>query len=1119
MIRQTIQYVAQFRRVLALLVAISMVLCLCGGNLLAVRANATDSAEQGEPVSTEEASGEEVPGDASETDETAGETLSDADRLYQELMSCETYDTLSERMDALTEEERALMEEFSAEQTEALNARVAELSGYETDVLARPGGGGTPPGGDSGNQPGRPGENEGGEGGGGNTELDESKYDPTTPVYWDTMQMNYNSEGVAEYSAYGSTQDARIEYVRLIPPGTAEEDESNYNVAWDTSTGTGSATTNENYYVGHYYPGAAANSMTTADLVIKPKTGYYVTKVVIACTSGPGEDNPYECNTWNEGNAYEADFDIQTGTFRVTDLSSLNFSHYSTGYEYFILIMLANIPSPLYVEYDYGEIVNYIGTGDASSFETATGWTDYNGKNYYGDPELECGMDTDATQFRYAYDTSMDEAGIAAAVGEWKHYTNTISQEAHAQAATAGYYFTGWEAEYYQACESTENEAGAYNNYTYEMASEYGTGSYGEGEELSLSTHVRLIAQWAPMELTVTKTVAGLTGDHIEEHTYTLAVQQLQTDGSWAEYQTFTVTVDGNGTVSETVSPVPAGTYRVVETEGRDDLTDSAGNVELYITVTEGGQITINADNPEDALEVVNEYDETETYSATVEKTVSGTETGEEFSFTAKVLLDGAEYILPEPEDGSYTVDEDGVIQFSLSHGEALTLKKLPVGGVLWIRESSENYAVAVAADGTPVEADPDGWYKLTVTEGITVTVTNTYKPGVTIEKTVVNPTEDVLPEDLSFHFDAYVMLEGQPVAVTGYTYDANGQFRFTLAHGGSVTLENLPQGSILYFKETADGYTAAVTVGGEALMPDTAGWYAVTVGSADVSVSVMNTYKPKADITVEKTVTNLPEGTDASGLSFRFEGYVLLDGERYPVDGYTYENGVFTFTLAGGGSLTLEELPEGSSFHFRETDAEDYKVSVSAGGAELTPDADGWFTVNVGEDSVTVAVTNTYVVKLDAAVEKDITGNMGDYLGAFDFEACILVDDTLWTPPTPEDGSFSVDTEGHISFTLGDGKSVALTDLPEGAVLYLKETNPGNHTVTVTAGDQAVTADNDGWYVIGITDGIRILVENNYEVTIPTGVLVESAPYLLILGIIAVAGVLLFVRRRDDDV
>lgn len=60
------------------------------------------------------------------------------DALYRYLMACTSYEEMNAAIDALGEDELYLMNQFTAEQNAALEARMQELGGYASDVYANP---------------------------------------------------------------------------------------------------------------------------------------------------------------------------------------------------------------------------------------------------------------------------------------------------------------------------------------------------------------------------------------------------------------------------------------------------------------------------------------------------------------------------------------------------------------------------------------------------------------------------------------------------------------------------------------------------------------------------------------------------------------------------------------------------------------------------------------------------------------------------------------------------------------------------------------------------------------------------------------------------------------------
>ena len=191
--------------------------------------------------------------------------------------------------------------------------------------------------------------------------------------------------------------------------------------------------------------------------------------------------------------------------------------------------------------------------------------------------------------------------------------------------------------------------------------------------------------------------------------------------------------------------------------------------------------------------------------------------------------------------------------------------------------------------------------------------------------------------------------------------FDENGTTSFTLKHGESICIKNLPAGVTYEVKETVPaGYTEA-----------NGGKYSGTVVKGKTqAVNVSNTYNPSYQLTVKKTVKG-NQGNKAS--DFRFQ--IMLTGNSIPkninvikngkADKITLTNGIAEFTLAHGDEIIFEKVPSQSKYTITELDGESrgYTVSSTNASGTLSKNTEVSFvnTKNVGVP--TAAMTNTTVV------------------------------------------------------------------------------------------------------------------------------------------------------------
>jgi len=350
-------------------------------------------------------------------------------------------------------------------------------------------------------------------------------YDSSKLVYWDVAVPTGNS--FPSHEGYTGNDEARVASVELNnKPVVLGNSNGKSPGQWKVNDKTASS-------LSSYYPGTSYGSANdTSELIIKAAPGYYVTNVTVACTaSQPAKwnglvvmSNAYNCGTWKSGNEYTKALTYeQTGEVTI-DLPSLAFCHMSNRMEtiwidngglipeaggesqYFILIEVAPVPSPLYVEYQYGTIASSI--SDSTQKKVFTGsatWVTADSKN-----AGTYTVDTENTQYKYYYSTGLSADDQAAEAAKWKHYAGGISADAQVAAASAGYVFNGWKATYYTTCESSKITPNP-NNYKYNFATTHGSvANYVAGNQVPLHTHVVLVAQWKKID-TCTLTVKKLT--------------------------------------------------------------------------------------------------------------------------------------------------------------------------------------------------------------------------------------------------------------------------------------------------------------------------------------------------------------------------------------------------------------------------------------------------------------------------------------------------------------------------------------------------------------------------------------------------------------------------------
>ena len=192
-------------------------------------------------------------------------------------------------------------------------------------------------------------------------------------------------------------------------------------------------------------------------------------------------------------------------------------------------------------------------------------------------------------------------------------------------------------------------------------------------------------------------------------------------------------------------------------------------------------------------------------------------------------------------------------------------------------------------------------------------------------------------------------------------------------------------------------------------------------------------------------------------------------------------------------------------------------------------------------------AFTNTYTAN-NVVISKDIKGSLSDLAAKFNFKVKLTVadtknanqyvgakvvhsDDTAVTVGTAWSISAKDSEDGWYDVKLGRNDQLELENLPEGVIVTVKETDGGEYTVEQNPSDITSKNANTSYTKIGAmnnsvvtatvgTNNGSIGFINTKEGTPDMGVVLDNAPYIAMLAIVAIGGVALMLnkRRRDEE-
>ena len=182
-------------------------------------------------------------------------------------------------------------------------------------------------------------------------------------------------------------------------------------------------------------------------------------------------------------------------------------------------------------------------------------------------------------------------------------------------------------------------------------------------------------------------------------------------------------------------------------------------------------------------------------------------------------------------------------------------------------------------------------------------------------------------------------------------------------------------------------------------------------------------------------------------------------------------------------------------------------------------------------------AFTNTYTAN-NVVISKDIKGGLGDLAAKFNFTVKLSYADgktagqyvgakvTEYNGETADikNQVWAIDGTAEHSISLGRNQSITLTNLPEGVTVTVVETDGGEYTVDKSADTTGTLVNSTITATISKVDGVladgKIGFINTKEGTPDMGVILDNAPYIALLAIVAFGGVALMLnkRRRDEE-
>lgn len=503
------------------------------------------------------------------------------------------------------------------------------------------------------------------------------------------------------------------------------------------------------------------DSNRSTPVTVTVSEGYYISAIVFCCNDthySYGEG--FNCQTSKTEQAYKQGGKLTDSSVTMTlgelwDTTPHRRGNQASPYNqcYWLMIMVAKCPDPVFVGYD-------VGTAD--------------GVDFTGIAPVEKSTPTDKGKwidgtYNMRYENFDNDTPEHTALG--------ISAAAAKKAAEKGYVFDGWSVVRYDEYDQVNN--------TFNKASTTDSAHANAKDSVTLFTHTKLVAQWkeAPKpttgSLTIEKKVEGLPDTAVPT--------------------SFTITVKGDDyDQTETVKNGASVTFDGLTIGKTYTITEANANVDGYIWTTAftlgtsaltGGNLTFNGDT---TVTVTNTY----TQKATVTNTVPASLTIKKVASDTKEVLADAKFVLRKGTDtlpltynaekGIYEVSITADGTWSLYETEApFGYKDVPATG------KQVATVIVTAKDSAPVfDAKRDNWV---ITK--TYTIDNVTNGTVALAK-----VEGAYQIENTKDFGKDVTI---PAEITIKKFDENGNplagAEFALSFGTAKTLISKDNGDGTY--------------------------------------------------------------------------------------------------------------------------------------------------------------------------------------------------------------------------------------------------------------------------------------------------------------------------------
>lgn len=495
-----------------------------------------------------------------------------------------------------------------------------------------------------------------------------------------------------------------------------------------------------------------------------------------------------------------------------------------------------------------------------------------------------------------------------------------------------------------------------------------------------------------------------------------------------------------------------------------------------------------------DGLKIVNKSTTNpppETGSLTLAKQVTGSVPADQ-NFKFNISLSATDATLSKLLSGSRTYGDvaftDGSGFVYLTPGNSVTLTDIPAGITYSIEEeNSQDYTIAWSGSGSGKDNTYTGTISANSTASVTCTNTPVEKPvtetgSITITKQVVNGNT---ADTFSFHTAFWGLKEDAQYTYTvnsktaTFNADASGMadISYTLADGQNAVFKDLPIGCQYQTIEDESEYIASYSMSNTVNVVQNAGEntennqsLATSKETLDKGENATITYtntgkqKPAADTTQIHVEKIWNDNDNAAGQRPKNITVQLMQDEDMIATALLDEDNNWSTDFTDL-DLYQEDGKTKCEYSVNEVEVPGYQSKITSSDTS---------------NGKSYTITNTAINVGDLRVSKTVTGDGADLTKSFRFTVTLSKDDTpvkgtyqLDAKAGTKTGSIVFDENGKATFSLKNGESIAIKDLPADTKYSVVETQV-----------EGYTASENGKYSGTITQGITaaVNVTNTYS-------------------------------------